>query len=313
MGSFTTMPSPRADAGHVPAILSGIAANLILGFSSLFWKALSAIPPVTLLGYRILLSLVTLLVVFAVLGRFGTLWQRLTPRIVLIHTVAALLVVVNWGTFIWASIHGHVVESGLGYLIAPFVAIAAGAVAYGDRMSWVRKAALGIIVVAVAAMIQRSGELNHLVYLVIGLTWGAYACLKKLTTLDALAGLLCETVVLCGVLAVALVAQQATLRLPAGVPGSVLATLALCGAVSVLPLWLFSLAAARLPITIMGFFQFVLPITQLLVAVLVYHQPLSANSALCFGLICLSLLLMLCEPVLARIVGVARGNRQDAC
>jgi len=188
----------------------------------------------------------------------------------------------------------------LGYLIAPFVAITVGAVALGDRMSWVRTCALAIIVAAVVVMVQRSGELHHWVYLVIGATWGAYACLKKLTTLDAFSGLLCETVVLSALLAVALATSVTSLRLPAALPTTVLLALAVCGAVSVLPLWLFSLAAARLRLSVMGFFQFVLPTTQLFVALVFYRQPVSFNTLLCFCVIWFALGLLVAEPLFHR-------------
>lgn len=300
------MISTRTGSNPVVAILSGIAANLILGFSSLFWKKLAAVPPLTLLGYRIFLSLGTLVVVMALLGRLRGLRQRLTSRTLLIHGVAAVLVVINWATFIWASIHGHVVESGLGYLIAPFVAIVVGAAALGDRMSWVRKGALALIVAAVLAMVLRSGELHHGVYLVIGITWGAYACLKKLTTLDSFSGLLCETVVLSALLALAMTTSLTSLQLSATLPGSLLWVLALCGVVSVLPLWLFSLAAARLQLSVMGFFQFVLPTTQLFVALVFYRQAVSPNTLLCFGLIWGALAILVAEPLFKRAADQAR-------
>lgn len=295
------MTAARPGIHYAIAILSGVSANLLLGLSSLFWKALAKIPPTTLLGYRILLSLATLVVVMAALGRLRGLRARLSLRILAIHSAAAMLVVVNWGTFIWASIHGHVVESGLGYLIAPFVAIIAGAVAWGDKMTWLRLGALAVIVAAVLAMILRSGELNHCVYLVIGSTWGAYACLKKITTLDAFGGLLCETVALTAVLVLSLATSATSMRLPPALPNDTLLTLALCGAVSVLPLWLFSLAAARLPLSVMGFFQFVLPTTQLAVALVFYRQPVSTNTLLCFAIIWSALGLLISEPLLARI------------
>lgn len=79
------------------AAMSGVIANLILGLSSLYWKVLSAIPPTTLLGYRILLSLVTLAGVMIFLKRFRGIKERLTLRNFAIHLTAAMLVVINWG------------------------------------------------------------------------------------------------------------------------------------------------------------------------------------------------------------------------
>jgi chloramphenicol-sensitive protein RarD len=301
------MPTIRFGTGYIVAVLSGVVANLLFGASSLYWKMLAEVSPGTLMGYRILLSLVTLVGVMGLLGRLHGLQARLTLRILAIHFAAAIFVVISWATFMWASIHGHVVESGLGYLIAPFVAISVGALAFGDKMSGVRKAGLAVIIAAVLAMVQRSGELTHWVYLVIGATWGAYACLKKLTTLDAFSGLLCETVALSAVLAVSLTISATSMHLPSTLPNSILLTLALCGLVSVLPLWLFSLAAARLPLSVMGLFQFVLPTTQLIVALVFYRQGVSFNTLLCFGVIWLALAILIAEPLLTR----SRPVRKD--
>lgn len=294
------------------AACAGVAANILLGLSSLFWKALGALPSDTLLAARILVSLVTLLLIMNVLGRLRILRQSLNWRNLAIHVVAALLVACNWLTFIRASIQGHVVESGLGYLLAPFVAIAAGRVVFGESMSRVRLGALLVIAGCVLLLAYRSQELQHHVYLIIGITWGAYACLKKAATLDAFSGLLCETMVLALLLPGLAWSEVLHLALPPALPSATWALLASSGLVSVVPLWLFSLAAARLPITVMGFFQFVLPVTQLLVAVLIYRQSLSANSALCFSIICIALLSILFEPVLARTFLSARRKKHEA-
>jgi chloramphenicol-sensitive protein RarD len=143
-------------------------------------------------------------------------------------------------------------------------------------------------------------EQGRRVYLVIGATWGAYACLKKITTLDVFSGLPCETVALSAVLALSLAISATSMRLPSALPNGTLLTLALCGAVSVLPLWLFSLAAARLPLSVMGFFQFVLPTTQLVVALVFYRQVVSFNTLLCFGVIWFALAILISEPLLTR-------------
>lgn len=167
-------------------------------------------------------------------------------------------------------------------------------------MSRLRRGALFVIVVAVLAMIQRSGELNPWVYLVIGITWGAYAGLKKATTLDAVSGLFCETAMLSVALGISLSMSVTVLRLPHSLPNSTLLVLALCGVISVLPLCLFSFAAARLPLSVVGFFQFVLPTTQLVVALTFYRQPVSFNSLLCFCVIWASLAAIILEPLLVR-------------
>lgn len=275
---------------------AGVVANVILGASSLYWKQLAAISPVTLLGYRIFVSLATLTLAMLMLKRFKALSEKITWRSIGIHATAACLVVLNWGTFIWASIHGHVVESGLGYLIAPFIAIAMAKVVIGDPLSGVRLTGLVVIAMAIALLMLHSGELNHWVYLIIGVTWGGYACAKKLTPLDPFGGLLIETFTLCVLWLPLLVVSQVSLSLPDNLPATTVVLLLICGLVSVVPLCLFAYAAGRLPLSAMGLFQFVLPTTQLYVALVFYRQPLSSNTLLCFSVIWAALLVIISEP-----------------
>lgn len=113
------------------AVVASVTANVILGASSIYWKALSSFSPLALLCYRILFSLITLSIILLVKKEAHTLAKKISPKLLTVHMFAAALVVINWGTFIWASIHGHILESGLGYMLAPFVAIAVGTLALG--------------------------------------------------------------------------------------------------------------------------------------------------------------------------------------
>jgi chloramphenicol-sensitive protein RarD len=279
------------------AAAAGVSANIILGASSLYWRLLGSIAPATLVGYRILVSLATLFAIMWVSGRLRALPGSITPRVVMIHIAASCLVVLNWATFIWASIHGHVVESGLGYLVAPCVAIGVGVGFFQEKLDRIRVAALAVILAAIALLLARSGELEHWVYLTIGATWGAYACLKKVTSLDAMSGLLMETLFLTIACGLVLSVTDVTLALPEQTPTLLLWLLGLSGLVSALPLIMFSYAASHLPLSIMGLFQFVLPTTQLVVAVVAYQQPMSSNTLMAFGLIWVALLAILAAPL----------------
>ena len=280
---------------EVKAALAGVIANVILGASSLYWKALGDISPQALLCYRILISLVTITVVLTIKDELRSIINRVTLRLLIVHTLAAVFVVINWGTFIWASINGHILESGLGYLLAPFVAIAVGALALGDKISLTRLLALITIAVAISYLFTTSRDLTHWVYITIGITWGGYACFKKLTTLDSFSGLFVETSVLTFLIPLIVLTLPITFSLPNTMSISNIILLGLCGLVSVIPLALFAFAASRLALSIMGFFQFVLPLTQLFVALAVYRQPVSSNTLICFSIIAMGLVLIVVE------------------
>ena len=280
---------------EMKAALAGVIANVILGVSSLYWKALGDISPQALLCYRILISLVTITAVLAFKEDLRSIINRVSLRLLMVHTLAAVFVVINWGTFILASINGHVLESGLGYLLAPFVAITIGALALKEKISLSRLLALITIAVAVSYLFTTSRDLSHWVYITIGITWGGYACLKKLTTLDSFSGLFVESSVLTIFIPLMALTLPISLSLPNTMSFTNITLLALCGFVSVIPLALFAYAASHLSLSIMGFFQFVLPLTQLFVAIAIYRQPVSHNTLLCFSIIALGLVLIVAE------------------
>ena len=280
------------------AVVASVTANVILGASSIYWKALSSFTPLALLCYRILFSLITLSLILLVKKEALTLAKKISLKLFTVHVVAAAFVVINWGTFIWASIHGHILESGLGYLLAPFVAIAVGILVLGDKTSTTTSIALVIIALTVGYLLKTGEDLAHWVYLTIGITWGGYACLKKWTTLDSFSGLFVETAVLAMLIPLLLITLPVTLSLPPETSNSELALLGLCGLFSVIPLTLFSFAASRLPLSVMGFFQFVLPLTQIFVALAVYRQSTTSSTLFCFSVIGLSLALIMLKTFL---------------
>ncbi len=283
--------------------MAGVAAmalaNVILGASSLYWRALSHVSPTTLLGYRILVSLITLGIVLALLKRMRPVVDAASDsRLLLLHLMAAILVCANWLTFIWGSVHGHVLETGLGYLIAPAVTIVLGAGVMRERLDSVRVVALVLCLSGIILLIARSHELESWVYLTIGTTWGIYSFLKKLTTADPFTGLTLETAILAVGVGVTVLASTYSLAPGPDADTSDFVLLALCGVVSVTPLWLISFGAKKITLSTAGFLQYVLPTTQLVVALVFYGQQPSGNTLVSYAMVWLSLILILVYPVL---------------
>lgn len=261
------MPTPHNTslALLLPILCSGLA-NILLGTSSLYWKALGDIPPITLVSYRVVLSAITLSA-FILLCRNTHAIKHLPPKLIRLHCMASLFIAINWGAFIWSSINGHILESGLGYLLAPFISIALGAIIYNESISRTRALSTLAAFTGVALLIAFTPHLNHWVYLTIALSWGAYTHLKKSTVLDAVNGLCVETLFLtvCMALAISL------LKLPIMAPNEFSAgpnqLIWLAGGVSAIPLLMFSYATGKIPLSITGFLQFTLPLTLIAISV----------------------------------------------
>lgn len=288
----------RWNSGIV-AVASGIIANILLGASSIYWRELGEIHPITLVFYRILLSLPTLIFVIWVTDGLNFLQKRPAWFVLFLHAVAAILVVINWVVFIWASIYGHVLESGLGYLLAPCVTIFIGVFVFQEKISRVGMISMTLILMALALLLIRSGELNKIVYLTIAITWGGYVCLKKITPLRSLHGLVYETSFLFALCLLAVMISSWSIRLPYSYKYFDFFILGMAGVISIIPLFLFGYAANRLPLSAMGLFQFILPTTQLIIAVLVYRQSVSSNSLMAFGIIWAALVLYVIYPLVS--------------
>ena len=271
----------RQSENHAMAICLGIGANILLGAPSLYWRELSDVLPQTLVAYRIILSLV--LLSFIVYLKEGLYEIRKTKIAALAsQCIASLLVAANWTAFIWASVNGYILESGFGYLLAPLVSIAIGVFCYRETLRKTQVLSIIIALCSSALLILYSDELNHWTYIVIATTWGAYTCFKKTTPLNAINGLFIETAFLSTCLIFIIMIYDWTPAWPNELSTQSSFIIWLAGAVSIVPLIMFSSATRKIPLSMMGFFQFVLPTTQLTVALLFYKQSISTNSLILF-------------------------------
>lgn len=286
--------------------LCAAAAYLMWGLSSLYWKLLANVPPLQLLGLRIVSSVLTLVLVIAAMRKLHSFARAAAkPRVLLLYGAAGLAIALNWGAFMWGSIHGHVIETGLGYLISPLVSIVLGAVCLKEPLSRGRMVAVGLMIIAVINMMLHSGELLPWVFLVIGLSFGSYGLLRKLGGLDPIFGLTLETLILTAGVAMAAFAASGLAHPAADQSYLAHATsgewwlLVFAGSVSVVPLWLYGMSAKRLSLASLGFFQYILPTTQIVLAYLYYEQVPGLNTMMSFALIWVALMLVMGESVRA--------------
>jgi chloramphenicol-sensitive protein RarD len=193
--------------------------------------------------------------------------KKITKKSIGLHCVASILIAANWGAFIWASINENFLESGLGYLIAPLFSIALGLVIFHEKIS-AKKAVTPLVTVgAVIALIILSSDLDHLTYLVISGTWGAYTYIKKYTSLDAISGLFIEMLFLTLCLTIATLAFRIPIVYPGEFtpPSNILILIA--GAISTTPLLMLSYSTRKIPLSVTGLLQFTLPITLISISI----------------------------------------------
>ncbi|MEX2630718.1 MAG: EamA family transporter RarD [Tistlia sp.] len=253
--------------------LFATAAYLFWGFSPIYFKAVAGVPPEQILAQRIVWSLLLLLLLVTVARRWSGVAASLRQgRTLALLTGSTLLISVNWFTFIWAIEAGRVLEVSLGYYMNPLVSVLLGVAFLRERLGrWQWLAALLAAVGVTNLALQTAGF--PWVSLVLACSFGLYGLLRKLTPLGAADGLLLETALLAPLaLGYLLYLDAAGL----GAWGSAGATLdlllVLSGPVTALPLVFFASAARRLSLTVVGFFQYIAPTVQLLLAVLAFGE-----------------------------------------
>jgi chloramphenicol-sensitive protein RarD len=249
------------------AVLAGAACYAIWGAVPLFFQLIGRLGPSAweILAHRVIWGAITA-VVFVVMARQGRELVSVlrAPRTLLMLTASAVLIAVNWAIFIWAVNNGHTLETSLGYYITPLINMAAGAVLFRERIDGFGKVAVGLAVTGVALQTVALGHLP-IISLALAVSFGAYGIIRKRVRAEAQTGLLVECLVLLvPTLAYVLWLERAGSGHFASSPETA-AWLVLAGPVTALPLVLFAWAARRMPLSSMGFLQFLAPTLSFLI------------------------------------------------
>jgi len=271
--------------------LSGVGASAIWGFFPLYFTLLRPATPVEILAHRVSWSVVFVAALLAVRRRWGAV-RRLArqPGAVTGVGLAAGLIAVNWGTYIYGVTSGQVVETALGYFISPLVVVLLGVVVLRERLRPAQWLALGIGAAAVAVLTADYGRVPYLA-LVLAASFAAYGLVKKRLGLPAAEGLLVESLAVAVPAAVYLgwLAWLGTGTFGRVSPGHS-ALLVLAGPLTAIPLLLFAAAANRIPLSGLGLLHYVAPVLQLGCGVLVLGEPMPPARLVGFALVWVALL-----------------------
>jgi chloramphenicol-sensitive protein RarD len=267
-----------------PGLFLGVGAYLLWGLMPLYLRLLKDVPATQLLAHRVLWSAVLLLVVAGVFGRLRTIRAAATGRTLLLLTASAVLIAVNWLVYIWAVQSNRVLDASLGYFINPLVNVALGMAVLGERIRPVQGFAVALAAAGVAVMALGGGG-GLWISLTLALSFGVYGLIRKTVAIDALGGLLVETLVLAPVAAVVLFLASAAGEAAFGNTARIDWLLVLAGAVTAAPLLLFAAAARRLRYATLGLLQYIGPTIQFGLAVFLFGERLRLTHIVTFGLI----------------------------
>lgn len=254
------------------------------GLLPLFWKLLSPVESTQILACRVVFSLVFVWIILALRGK-GRWWTLLlNVQNLKALALSALFISLNWGLYIYAVNSSHTVEASLGYYINPLVNVLLGLFFFRERLSPLQWGAVVLASAGVLLMTIFSGVFPW-ISLALAVSFGLYGWAKKKIALTSLEGLASETLLLAP-LAIGFLLFRQSQGSGAFAGGTLQTTLLLSsGIITALPLLWFANAAKLLPLSTLGFIQFLSPTLQLALGVLVFGEAFPARNMIAFGFV----------------------------
>ena len=263
-----------------------LAAYTAWGFLPLYWKLLDAIPSGEILAHRILWSFIFVLFILLFYKRWNELKEVLSQRKHrLVLMISSFLISCNWFTYIWAVNNGHVIEASLGYYMNPLISFLLGLLVLRERLNSWQYGSLALAFIGVLIITIEFGTVPWIAFS-LALSFGFYGLCKKLVKLNSMVGLALETLF---VVPIALIYISYLEVNGMGSLGHIsmkeLVLLMSAGITTALPLLWFAQGAQRIPLSTLGFIQYVSPSISLLLGIYVFEEPFTRVYMLSFGFI----------------------------
>ena len=282
---------------YTQGVIYVVLSYVCWGVLPLYWKHLDAIPSVDILAHRVVWSSVFTLAWCLLIKRRYLRNYFSSPKALVRLTVTGLIVAVNWGVYIYAINSGQMVEAALGYFINPLVSIVLGMTFLGEKLN---RTQLVAFLFAMAGVAYLTINYGHFPWIAIALavTFGVYGLLKKQMNYDSMSALAVETTLIVPIALGYLIwgssdgmASFVTLDL------SMIVMLVLAGIVTALPLYWFGMAAVKIPLYSIGFFQYISPTINLFIGIYIFHETFSTTHAIAFSFIWAGLALYIGDSI----------------
>jgi chloramphenicol-sensitive protein RarD len=283
----------------------------IWGALTLYWKELHGFDPFELIGWRITSSVLVLVAVMVATGRLVPLLRSLrNPQLLIRIALASVLLTINWATYVWAVVNDHVIETALGYFIAPIFTIVVGVFVLHEKLRSIQRVAVSFAVGGIVVLTVAYGRVPWIA-LIIATSWTFYAYLKKKVPLQPLESLTAEVIVLAIPAFIYLCTTWSNVDSVPNTANSVeWAFVAFTGVITAVPLLMFASASQRTPLTILGPMQYIVPTMNFLIGWLMFDELLTSSKVAGFSLIWVCLALVLTDLFRTQRRQQTASNRQ---
>ncbi|MBM6506062.1 MULTISPECIES: EamA family transporter RarD [Staphylococcus] len=276
-------------------IFFALGAYVLWGILPIYWELIDQIGAFEILAFRIIFSAIFMVLILIVGKHQRQSFMRDVNQLVshpiqlLAIIVAGYVITVNWGTFIWAVTNGHVLQSSLGYYINPLVSILLALIFLKERFNKFEWLAILFAFIGVLYMTLKVGEFP-VVSLMLAFSFGIYGLLKKVVHIDAISSIAVECIVTApaGLIYVGYLWQQHQLTFGMNMSSF---WLLFSGAITAIPLILFSAGAKRIPLSLTGFIQYVGPTIMFVLGIFLFNEPFDVHQLITFVFIWIGIIL----------------------
>lgn len=273
-------------------VIYAVSAYTLWGILPLYWKLIDNVSSIEILAHRILWA-------FAFCGALLTWnqqWEEFREVIsnknsILFSALAAITITINWGLYIWAVNSGHVVEASMGYYINPLIVVIIGMLFFKEKLNYWQAAALGMALIGVGILTFQYGKIPW-ISIVLAFTFALYGAMKKMVKVSSMIGLTLETAIITPIAIILIGSKQlnGTGALGSITLGCILLLIG-AGAVTAIPMLLFAKGVKRIPLSTLGFAQYISPTISLLLGIYVFHETFTNTHLFSFGFIWFGLLI----------------------
>jgi chloramphenicol-sensitive protein RarD len=298
------MQIQRSEYGK--GLFYGVISYLTWGLFPLYWKMLEHVSSVEILCHRIIWSCVFMFIFFRWAKKYTFKQYISSTKQYLSLLFTGTLMTLNWGLYIWAINHHYIVESSLGYYINPLFSVLFASVFLKEKLNKAQKIGILFALVGVLYFTFDYGRFP-IISLVLATSFAIYGLMKKKMRIDATAALTVETLWMMpmALVYVFFLCANGDSALNTLNPATVF-LLVFAGVVTALPLLWFGKAAERIPLSVLGFLQYLSPTLQLLLGVVLYGEKFSSSHVVCFS--CIWLGLMVYSVDIVRSVRKSKKN-----
>lgn len=291
---------------------AAVLAYLLWGLLTVYWKQLVGLDATELIGWRVATAGLLMAAIVTALGRWPAIRAALTTGSVLWRIcLASVLLTVNWTTYVWAVVNDRVIETALGYFLAPLGTMALGVLVLGEQLTALKRASIAFALAAVIVLTATYGSFPWIALLLAG-SWCWYGLIKRRVPLDPVESLSSELFVL--VLPAAGLVALGWLRddgIPSVATGVDWVFLLGTGAITATPLLLFAYSAKRVPFLLLGPVGYLVPIINFLLGWLVYDEDLPTSRIVGFALVWCALTLVTVDTFRQRSTSVPSKSRSS--